>query len=83
MRITIGFYDSQDNLVDNSKIKMKIEDDSRYACVLNTLVNKTAKKVIKYLNEQDGYVRIIAPLYGTNSEFDIKVLCHKNRNVSQ
>jgi hypothetical protein len=24
MRITIGFYDSQDNLVDNSNIKMKI-----------------------------------------------------------
>ena len=83
MEITVGFYDSQDNLINNSKINMKVEKDPQYAIVLNTLTNKTAKKLIKYLNEEEGYIRIIAPLYGTNTDFDIKILCHKSCGTIQ
>lgn len=82
-KATIGFFDTQDNMIDESKVNMKVEKDAQYASVLNTLTNKTAKKMIKYLNEQEGYVRIIAPLYGTNQDFDIKVYCHKSSDGNQ
>ncbi|MCR4836019.1 MAG: hypothetical protein K5899_06500 [Bacteroidaceae bacterium] len=78
MEITIGFYDNQDNLLEKTKTRMKVEEDPQFASVLNVLSNKTCKKVIKFLNEQEGYVRIIAPLYLTATDFDIKVLCHKS-----
>ena len=39
---------------------------------------KVAKKVIKFLESgKPGYVRIVAPLYGSNASFDIKIPCRK------
>ncbi len=71
MDITIGLYDIQGNLVDKIKDKAKVEDGANFA-------KSCKKKIIKYLNEQEGYIRIIAPLYGTTADYDIKVVCHKS-----
>jgi hypothetical protein len=73
MQITVGFYDNQDNLIDNGNYRVKVEKDRQFA-------RGSKKSIIKYLNEQEGYVRIIAPLYGTTVNYEIKVLCHKSYN---
>lgn len=78
--VNIGFYDNQDNLLDKSTITLKVEEDPQFARV--PYKKKTAVKTIKYLNENEGYVRIIAPLYGTTREYDIKVPCKKNMGVN-
>ena len=44
---------------------------------------KIGKKILNYLNESEGYVRIIGPLYGTLGSFEIKVPCMKKELIEE
>ena len=74
--ITVGFYDIKDNLIDKKKITMDVDDNSTFAS--RPWNHKNGKKVLKYLMGNQGYIRIIAPLYAKNIPFDIKVPCLQN-----
>lgn len=74
--ITVGFYDKDNKLLEKSEITLKVEEDAQIARV--PYKKKTATKALKYINENEGYIRIIAPLYGRIADFEIKVLCKKS-----
>lgn len=73
--VTIGYYDDNDKLIDKGKTGMDVADGQEGQAESPYL--KTGKKVIKYLEQNSGYVRIVAPIYGSNVPFDIKVPCRK------
>lgn len=73
VNVTIGYYDENGNLVDKGKTGMDVRDGQERQASHPYL--KTGKKVIKYLEQNKGYVRIVAPVYGSNVSFDIKVPC--------
>jgi len=79
--VTIGLYSSDDKLIDKSNTTLLVSrDNSHFASVPG---KKVGKKVLNYLNEDEGYIRIIAPLYGTLVSFDIKVPCMKKELIEE
>ena len=74
--VMFGIYDINDNLLEKSSITLKVEKNAAFATV--PYKKKTAVKVIKYLNENEGYVRILAPLYGNTLGYELIVPCRKN-----
>ena len=79
--ITIGFYDSNDKLIDKGTTTLLVSSkDSHFASVPG---KKIGKKILNYLNESEGYVRIIGPLYGTLGSFEIKVPCMKKELIEE
>lgn len=73
---TIGYYDEKGKLISDEKSAMYVDDQQ--PDFAETLKKKTARKVIDHLTNKKGYVRILAPLYGTNLDFDLKVQCKNN-----
>lgn len=71
--VTVGYYDENGKLIDSGKTVMDAQDGQ--AGQAENPYSKTGKKVIKYLEQNKGYVRIVAPVYGSNVPFDIKVPC--------
>jgi len=79
--ITVGFYSIDDNLIDKGTTTLVVSsENSHFAEVPG---KKIGRKVLKYLNENEGYVRIIAPLYGTLASFDIKIPCMKKELIGE
>ena len=74
LKVIIGFYDENDKLVEkfNDWIYVQ-EDNSKIAGAKG----KKSKKVITYIKQNNGYVRIIAERYG-RTNFDLKVPCLNN-----
>ena len=74
-RIT-GDIDQNGKLVETDDTEMIVPNGQEtFASVPG---KKVAKKVIKFLESgKPGYVRIVAPLYGSNASFDIKIPCRK------
>ena len=72
--ITIGFYSADDKLIEK-KTNMRLYVSSKEAHFASLPAKKIGRKVLQYLNENKGYIRIIAPLYGTIANFDIKIPC--------
>lgn len=71
--IKVGYYDENGKLVDSNKTTMMIREGKPNQAGTPGL--KTGKKVVKYLEQSRGYIRIVAPIYGSNVPFDIKVPC--------
>lgn len=82
--VTVGLYDSQHNLTE--KITMWLDSPTdrpqdlrtRNAGTMNNPVGqkKKVKKIIEHLETTDGYVRILAPLYG-KEDFDLMIPAQK------
>lgn len=74
--VKVGFYDQNGKLVETDDTEMIVPNGQEtFASVPG---KKVAKKVIKFLESgKPGYVRIVAPLYGSNASFDIKIPCRK------
>lgn len=82
LNVIVGLYDKYDKLKD--KIQMWLDCDSDKPKFLHTRDHgymnnpvgqkKKVKKIISHLTSGEGYVRIVASLYGTN-DFDLKIPC--------
>jgi hypothetical protein len=77
MNIVVGIYDTQEHLIEKIESKIEVADDIKMAS--KPWATKKAKKILAYLKEQQGYIRILAPLYSNNLPFEIKVPCLKNQ----
>ncbi len=79
IKATIGYYDINSKLIKKESKKFHTENDS-YTIAEIPFWNG-AKNLIKYLQENDGYVRILAPQYQKVSPWEIIVPClNKEKN---
>ena len=76
---TIGYYDMNNKLIEKNEIQLIVSEgqgnqaEPNMIPMIRPLPNK--KRVIRlleYIQQNQGYVRIIVPLYGTNALFDLK-----------
>lgn len=81
---TIGLYDNNDKLVEKLKIQFIALDGNADQAQPNLIPMirpipnpNRCKKTIDYLKNKKGYIRIVAPLYGSHLDFKIKVPCMK------
>lgn len=75
---TVGIYDSDNNLVKSMKVIMSCPSDqpSSAFSYSDRKDKKLAKDIISFLKTpSDGYIRIVAPIYGSNPDLDIKIPC--------
>lgn len=74
--VKVGFYKEDGKLEDCDDTEMIVPNGQEtYASIPG---KKVAKKVIKFLERgKPGYIRIVAPLYGSNASFDIKITSRK------
>ncbi len=79
---TIGYYDSNNKLIEKNDIQLLVSEgqgnqaEPNMIPMIRPLPNKKrVKMLLEYVREGQGYIRILVPLYGTNSKFDIKVPC--------
>lgn len=79
----IGFYDENDSLIEKiEKFCFELDDEglsnqahpNRWTSMGGNN-KKNVRKMFDYLKNKKGYIRIVAPLYGTNSNFDLKIPC--------
>ena len=77
MNVVVGIYDTQDKLIEKYETKIEVADDIKMAS--KPWATKKAKKILEYIKEQQGYIRILASIYGSNLPFEIKVPCLKNQ----
>ena len=75
----VGYYDINGKLLSKTTCLFEIgANHSQGNSMRNNWGVNEAKTIIPYLREKKGFVRIVAPLSGTNSRFDIKVPCMNN-----
>lgn len=82
---TIGYYDMNNKLIEKNDIQLLVSEGQANQAEPNMIPmirpfpnKKRVKMLLDYVQNKQGYVRIIAPLYGTNGKFDIKIPCLKN-----
>ena len=76
----VGLYDTNDKLIERIEITfeatefLNIAKPCRYT-IKGGLTNnlKRCKKVLNFIKNQKGYVRIILPLYDDTTDFDLKI----------
>ena len=75
----VGYYDINDKLVDKRTCSFIIGSNHHEGNSIRYGMKRyEGKHIISFLRNEKGYVRIVAPLYGTNAKFDIKVPCLSN-----
>lgn len=70
--VIIGFYNLKDELVNSMKKTFYVEDGHGYPKYPSLC------DVVRYITEEQGYVRLVAELYNTVATYDIKVPCFNN-----
>ena len=81
----IGYYDNDGKLIEKNEIQMcAFEGAGNQAQAnLDPLIRpfpnkRRCQQLQNYLQNNHGYVRIVAPLFGENSKFDFRVPCMNN-----
>lgn len=77
-QVIIGLYDENDNIIQKIECRAFADNENSHMAYVH---RRNAKKTINYIQENIGYVRIIAPLYGSLSDFDLRVPCFKSEPV--
>ncbi len=74
VKVIVGYYDLNDNLIKQENKRLSVEADDY------TMVDSytSGKKMIEYLNNEKGYLRILCPTYQRVSPVEIKVPCKNN-----
>lgn len=75
---TVGLYDENGKLLEKVGIDFDAHDDNPRIAENSTAFRrqkKSANKIIKFIRNEKGYVRIIAPLYRSNNDYDIEIPC--------
>ena len=75
LKITVGYYDNNGALVNKKNIQLLVEDNAQFA----SKPLSGQKKLIQYIKEEQGYVRILAPLYARNIPYELKIPCLNNQ----
>ena len=76
----VGFYNDEDVLVEDKNMILRVVNgNASQAEMFNPIGNfgvnkRKGKELLKYINEEQGYVRVVATLYG-GGLFDIKIPC--------
>ena len=75
--VTVGLYDTSGTIIKSMKITMICpNDDADSAFSYSSRKNrKMVREVVSFLKTSDGYVRIVAPIYGGKLDLDLKVRC--------
>lgn len=73
---TVGLYDASGSLVKSVKILMLCRGGEESAAYTFDAKKdkKVSKEVIDYIKAGNGYVRVVAPIYG-GGNYDIKIPC--------
>ncbi len=74
--VKVGFYDDTDKLTQKKDMVFKMINGT-YS-IAETRYKKEAAIILKYLKEEKGYIRFIAPQYQTVATWEIKVPCLNN-----
>lgn len=81
----IGYYDMDNNLIEKTKIGLIVSEGQgnqahpNMVPMMRPVYNpKRVGKLMQTIKLEQGFVRIIVPLYGTNAKYDIKIPCLKN-----
>ena len=74
-QVIIGLYDENDNLTKKIECRAFADNENSHMAYVH---RRNAKQTITFIQENKGYVRIIAPLYGSLSDFDLRVPCFKS-----
>lgn len=81
----IGYYDMENKLIEKTKIGLLISEGQGNQAHPNMVPmarpvynKKRVEKLMQTIKHEQGFVRIIVPLYGTNELFDIKIPCLNN-----
>lgn len=86
VHVTVGFYDKDNNLIEKITMTFWPNDDNPAKAISSYLMPKDKKKgrkVMQYLKNEEGYIRLLAPLYRSNSDFDLRVPCVKSAAQKQ
>lgn len=82
--VTVGLYDAMDNLKERIPIKLSLmSGDENLGFSPDRFDQKNYSKTLKiisHLQKENGYIRILAPIYG-GASMDFKVYC--KRHMSQ
>ena len=79
-KVIIGLYDENDNLVKKIECNAFTDDENSHMAYVH---RRNAKQTINHIRENKGYVRIIAPLYSTLSDYDLKVPCFNSEPIKK
>lgn len=80
---TVGLYDENGKLIEKVGIDFDAHDDNPRIADNSTAFRrqkKAANKIITFIRNEKGYIRIIASLYGTTNDYDIEVPCFKSES---
>ena len=83
---TIGLYDEAGKLVEKTGLDFYIQEGNPRVATSEAVLRKEikeAKKINDFIRNGKGSVRIIAPLYGSISGFDIVVPCFQSYNQNE
>ena len=87
VRATIGYYDASNKLVEKKDIQLVVADGRGDMAEPNTSIGigsisnkKKAIQLLNYLRNEEGYIRILIPLYGRIDKFDLTIPCIRNKN---
>lgn len=87
---TIGYYDMNNKLIEKTKIGLLVSEGQgnqahpNMVPMMRPVYNpKRVGKLMQTIKQEQGFVRIIVPLYGTNANFDIKIPCLKNPSAEE
>lgn len=86
VNVTVGLYDKDNNLIEKIKMTFWPNDDDPAKAISSYLMPKDKKKgrkVMQYLKNEEGYIRLLAPLYRSNSGLDMRVPCIKSADKNQ
>ena len=76
---TIGYYDSNNKLLKKKECGFRIEGNASEArSIKYGMGGNEGKRIVAFLKNEKGYIRIIAPLFNTRKNFDFKVPCLNN-----
>lgn len=80
--VIIGYYDNDDKLIEKNEIQMcAFEGAGNQAQAnLDPLIRpfpnkRRCQQLQTFLQNNQGYIRIVAPLFGKNTKFDLRVPC--------
>ena len=84
---TVGYYDLNNKLIEKNEIQLLVSEgqanqaEPNMVPMIRPIPNKKrVPQLLKFVRNNQGYVRILVPLYGTNARFDIKIPCLNNPN---
>lgn len=81
VNVIVGFYDKDNNLIEKINMTFWPNDDDPTEAISSHVMLKNKKKgrkVMQYLKNEEGYIRLLAPLYRSNYDFDLRVPCIKS-----